>query len=484
MNDPDRKVLLVTLGCKINQYDTNAMASALKCHGHGLAETASEADVIVINTCTVTGRTDYKGRQLIRKAVHQNPSAVTIVTGCYAQVQAERIAEIPGVDYVLGNAEKANIASWVSRCVKQPSPWVRTGAISEVRSLGLDSPDVHSGTTRAFLKVQDGCNHACSYCIIPRARGRSRSLPLPCVKEKIALLVEKGFQEVVLCGIHLGVYGQDLHPAVSLLDLLSDLEEKTEIPRIRISSIEPNELTEELLVLFAHARRLCHHFHLPLQSGDAALLRAMNRPYGPEYFMDLVRRIDQRMPEAAVGVDLIAGFPGEGEAAFRNTFRLLEDLPVTYFHVFPYSPRPGTAAARFPDPVQPEVIERRAGALRKMGLNKRTSFYRRFVDKELEVLVETKRDGRTGMLKGVSRNYVPVLFEGPDRLQRGLVPVKVQAVRGKEVFGVGGVAGLKGGGQAGRLDNLEGSDKLEGPSKIENLVRQRERRLERFLVRE
>jgi threonylcarbamoyladenosine tRNA methylthiotransferase MtaB len=479
IDHPHRNVMLVTLGCKINQYDTNSMVSHLRGEGHGVVNKPADADVIVVNTCTVTGRTDYKGRQLVRKAIHQNRSAVIIVTGCYAEVQAEKIAEIPGVDYVLGNTEKQEIAEWVSRGEKRETPLIRAGMISEARSLGSEATDVHSGTTRAFLKIQDGCNHACSYCIIPRARGRSRSLPLSRVKQKIDLLAEEGFLEVVLSGIHLGVYGQDLDPSVSLLDLLRDLEGETSIPRIRISSIEPNELTDGLLDLFAASRRLCPHFHLPLQSGDPDVLEAMNRPYGPEDFASLVHRIRERMPEAAIGVDVIAGFPGEGERAFSNTLELLEGLPVTYLHVFPYSPRPGTPAASFPDPVQPEQIRKRAGVLRKMGTKKRLDFYSRTLHKEREVLVETKRDRKTGLLKGVSRNYVPVLFEGPDSLQARLVRVRIRAVEGRDVFGVL-VDGFSGdpAGPTGHLDNGDESDKMEG------LGSKQEKAQEKTLLRE
>jgi threonylcarbamoyladenosine tRNA methylthiotransferase MtaB len=444
------------------------MVSCLRGEGHGVVDDPADADVIVVNTCTVTGRTDYKGRQLVRKAIHQNPSAVIIVTGCYAQVQAEKIAEIPGVDYILGNAEKQEIAAWVSTGEKRGTPTIRTSDMSKVRSLAGESPDVHSGTTRAFLKIQDGCNHACSYCIIPRARGRSRSLQGSRVQEKIDLLAEEGFQEVVLCGIHLGVYGQDLEPAVNLLELLEVLDRETGIPRIRLSSIEPNELTDELLDLFAESRRLCPHFHLPLQSGDPEVLEAMKRPYGPGDFVSLVHGIHERMPDAAIGADVIAGFPGEGEGAFENTLNLLEGLPIAYLHVFPYSRRPGTAAARFPDPVPPEQIRKRAGALRKLGMNKRLDFYAKYVRQEREVLVETKRDGKTGMLKGVSRNYIPVLFEGPDSLETRLVQVRIEAVEGREVFGV----------QAGCLDNGEGSDKIKG------LVSKQETVQEKPLLRE
>jgi len=475
---PIRKVALVTLGCKINQYDTNAMTSSLEQAGHCIVKRPSEADVVVINTCTVTGRTDYKGRQLIRKAIHQNPSAVIIATGCYAQVQAEGIAGIPGVDYILGNVEKPNIASWVSCGEKQEVARVHTEGLSELRSLRRESLDVHSGTTRAFLKIQDGCNHSCSYCIIPQARGRSRSLPKSHVKEKVELLLENGFQEVVLCGIHLGVYGQDLQPAASLLDLLGDLERETGIPRIRISSIEPNELTDELLALFSNSRRLCPHFHLPLQSGDPDVLKAMNRPYGPGDFVSLVNRIRKGMPEAAIGVDVIAGFPGEADAAFQNTLHLLESLPVTYFHVFPFSPRPGTGAARFPDQVPPDQIQRRAEVLRKVGMGKRIAFYTRFLNREQEVLVETKRDGKTGMLKGVSRNYIPVLFEGPDNLERMLVLVEIRALRGKQVFGVLGKGARKHDSETRHLDIQKGSDR------IENFVSKREKPPEKSIMRE
>ncbi len=471
--------MLLTLGCKINQYDTNAMVSALHRRGHGIVTDPAEADVIVVNTCTVTGRTDYKGRQLVRKAIHRNPRAVIMVTGCYAEVQADRIAGIPGVDYVLGNTEKRAIAEWVSGAKKRERPEVRSGGISTVQEMDTESPEVHSGTTRAFLKIQDGCNHACSYCIIPRARGRSRSLPPRLVKEKIERLGEAGFREVVLCGIHLGLYGRDLRPETSLLGLLEDLEYESGMPRIRISSIEPNELSEGLLDLFAESRSLCPHFHLPMQSGDAGILKAMNRPYGPGDFVSLVRRIRDRLDDAAIGVDVIAGFPGEGEKAFGNTLDLLQALPVSYFHVFPYSPRPGTAAARLPDPVQPEQIRKRAAVLRRAGMKKRAGFYREHLREVREVLVETKRDRKTGLLRGVTRNYIPVLFEGPDSLQRSLVQVRIRTAEGGAVFGDRAEGPLReGAGEAASLDKEGGSDT------IEDCVVEQEKGPEKRLMRE
>ena len=433
-----RRVALVTLGCKINQYDTNSMAAGMKQYGHLVVSDPSEADVIVVNTCTVTGRTDYKARRQIRRAIEDNPSAVIVVTGCYAQVQPGPIAAIPGVDYVLGNSEKERLAPWISRCTKRPMAEVRVGEIPQVLGLEEEPPEVHSGTTRAFLKIQDGCNDACAYCIVPRARGRSRSLPPSRAQEKFLLFARQGFQEIVLCGIHLGVYGHDLNPPTSLLELLQRLEREAIVPRIRMSSIEPNELEGGVIDLFADARFLCPHFHLPLQSGDESVLRAMNRKYTPGMFARLVETIRNRMPEAAIGIDVISGFPGEGEVAFRNTVELVRALPLSYFHVFPYSQRPGTAASRMPNPVLSEVIQERAEELRLLGHEKRTEFYRRFLHSELEVLVETKRDPETRLLRGFSRNYVPVLFEGDDAWQRRRVTVKVESVRGRRVFGKAG----------------------------------------------
>lgn len=430
-----RTVALTTLGCKINQYDTNALVAGLRREGHVVVEDAAEAEVVVVNTCTVTARTDYKGRQLVRRVIQENPRAIVVVTGCYAEVQAEALARIPGVDYVHGNAEKIGLAARVAGMEKQATPQILAGNVGEERALEEGAREVHSGTTRAFLKIQDGCDQACTYCIIPRARGPSRSLPLDRVLEKSRALAREGFQEVVLSGIHLGRYGQDLSSRTHLGALLQRLEAEGEVPRVRISSIEPNELTDGILSLFSGARHLCPHFHLPLQSGDASILRAMGRPYGPEAFAARVHRIREQTPDAAIGVDVIAGFPGEGSDAFRRTVDLLEALPVSYLHVFPYSPRPGTPAARFTGRVPPEAIRRRAGTLRDLGLRKRLAFYGGSVGAGVEVLVETRRDPHTGMLRGMTRNYLPVHLEGPDTLQGKRVPAHIRALRGRRLFG-------------------------------------------------
>jgi len=314
MQGKPRKVAMATLGCKINQYDSSAIAEELKQRGDQIVPFSQEAEVFIINTCTVTGRTDYKGRQLIRKAHSLNPDAVLIVTGCYAQTQAGEIAKIPGVDYIFGNAEKDRIASSIDAMEKCLVPRIAVSGQEHAQSFTQAAPLCsYSGHTRAFLKIQDGCNESCAYCIIPRARGRSRSLPVARVLEQIRWLSSNGFKEVVLSGVHLGHYGRDLSPRTALFDLLYTIETQDLIPRVRISSIEPHELHHELLELFAEAHHLCAHFHLPMQSGDARILRAMHRTYGPEDFQALVYRIEKSIPHAEIGIDVIVGFPGEGE---------------------------------------------------------------------------------------------------------------------------------------------------------------------------
>jgi len=429
------KVALATLGCKINQYDSAVIAEEIQRKGFKVVPFGPDAEVFIINTCTVTGRTDYKGRQLIRKARGLNPSAVLIVTGCYAQVQAQEIAKIPGVDYILGNAEKGMITSVLADARKRPQPEISVSADQGETQLRAACPCAHSGHTRAFLKIQDGCNESCAYCIVPRARGRSRSLPPADILEQIAWLATEGFKEVVLCGVHLGHYGNDLSPQTSLLALLENIERKGDIPRVRVSSIEPNELQDELLRLFAEARTLCPHFHLPLQSGDPRILKAMHRTYGPEDFSSLVLRTQSLIPDAAIGIDVIVGFPGEGSAEFEHTRQLVASLPVTYLHVFPYSNRPGTAASILPGQVAPEAIDERSETLRALGKEKRAHFYRRFLGSLLPVLVESSRDPITTLLKGFSRNYIPIILTGEDGLQNREVAVKVTHVEGLRVVG-------------------------------------------------
>jgi len=289
--------------------------------------------------------------------------------------------------------------------------------------------------TRPFLKIQDGCDAFCSYCIVPFARGSSRSAAFQAVLDGVSRLAEQGFQEVVLTGIHLGVYGKDLEPRTNLVELLHAILQRPDPIRIRLSSIEPLELTDTIIDLAAGSDRICCHFHIPLQSGDAQVLKRMGRPYSPEFFSDRIAQIHRYLPDAAVGADVLVGFPGETDAAFETTYALVEALPLTYLHVFPFSARPGTAAFGFRDRVPAEHIRTRCSLLRQLGSSKRLAFHRRFIGRPVQVLTESRRDPQTGLLKGVSSNYLPVLFEGGDERMRRMVEVCISSADAAQLCG-------------------------------------------------
>lgn len=292
-----------------------------------------------------------------------------------------------------------------------------------------------SERTRAYLKVQDGCNSFCSYCIVPYARGKNRSLPLERALSQARDLSEQGFKEVVLTGIHLGTYGEDLLPSLSLLDLLQALEEEPLEFRLRLSSIEPGEFTPQLIDFLASSRRICPHLHIPMQSGDDRTLQRMNRNYSHAFFEDLVNRLIRSIRGLAIGLDVIGGFPGEDEQAFKNTMNLIERFPLAYLHVFPFSRRKGTTAAGFPGQIPSQVIRGRCQALRELGQKKRNQFHQSFLGQRMKVLVESKRDRESGMLKGYSQNYLPLFLPGGDELMNQEVDVEVIEVQEGKVLG-------------------------------------------------
>jgi threonylcarbamoyladenosine tRNA methylthiotransferase MtaB len=288
--------------------------------------------------------------------------------------------------------------------------------------------------TRPFLKIQDGCDAFCSYCIIPYARGRSRSLSPEVINKRLGSLKESGYEETVLCGINLGRYGADLEPSISLLDLIQMIDGPTGMTRLRLSSIEPGELSDDLLQVLAASDHICPHLHIPLQSGDDDVLKAMNRPYSSAYYRDLIHHIVGLMPDVAIGVDVLVGFPGETKGAFENTCNIVEELPVAYLHVFPFSRIEQTAAAALPDTVPPEEIKRRCEHVRAIGQSKRTGFYEKAVGSTCEVLIEGKRDRVTGHFKGLTRNYIPALVEGGDEWMNRLAQVRITKVEDGRVY--------------------------------------------------
>ncbi|MFP4582538.1 MAG: tRNA (N(6)-L-threonylcarbamoyladenosine(37)-C(2))-methylthiotransferase MtaB [Desulfococcaceae bacterium] len=432
-----KRFVLATLGCKVNQCESEGIAQALSDAGWAAAKSGAPADLVVVNTCTVTGRAAMQSRGAIRQAVRKHPEARIVVTGCHAQTEAELLSTIPGVAAVVGHADKHRIPELADGFLsdftpgpegESPGPRVLRRDLTDYREF-FPAPALAAGErTRPFLKIQDGCDAFCTYCIVPYARGRSRSMRLGSVLERIAALADANVRETVLTGIHLGRWGRDLDPPISLADLLRKIEAQGRMDRVRLSSIESHELTDELLEVVAGSDRFCDHLHIPLQSGDDDVLRRMGRPYTAAEYAERVRRAAKVLPDAAFGADVLVGFPGEEESAFRNTCDLVESLPATYLHVFPFSPRQGTQAAGFPDPVPSDVIKERCRVLRELGAAKRAAFYRRFAGRTVSVLVEDRPDRETGNLKGVSGNYLTVLLEETEGRENQLVKARIDRV--------------------------------------------------------
>ncbi len=436
-NKRSLKVAITTLGCKVNFFDSAAMGESLRGGGFEVLPFPAIADIYIINSCTVTESTDAQSRQLIRRALRMNPDAPVIVTGCYAQHSADAIASISNRLHILGNGEKLDILTYLQRIIADSLHIVCVSDIACVRNLSAPALPSSFNRTRAFLKIQDGCNAACSYCIVPSVRGSSRSIPLEDAVANITSLARSGFREIVLTGIHLGAYGLDLTPQKSLLDLLQHLagEERLINVRIRLSSIEPNEITDELIDFISCSGLVCPHLHIPLQSGDEIILKRMNRGYAPAGFKHIIEKLAASIPGLNIGVDVIAGFPGETETHFQNTLRFIQELPVGYLHVFPYSRRPGTPAALLPDHVPERIKKQRTAVLRELSVDKKKRFYASFLNKTLPVLVEAKRDRKSRRLKGFSSNYIPVLIDGPDELMGNEIKVRVVDVQETSVYG-------------------------------------------------
>jgi len=418
-----KKFRITTLGCKVNQCESEALDRQLIERGGRPAGSDETAELCVINTCTVTAKAAMQSRQAVRRAIRENPAACIVVTGCYAQTEPEAVRRIDGVDQVVGFRTKELISQ-----ILRSSTMIRFDRdLSDDRFSPL-TVGVADNRTRPFLKIQDGCNAFCTYCIVPQARGRSRSMPLETVMANLKKMKDAGYHETVLTGIHLGAYGQDLSTPVTLSGLLDRIQALSTPDRIRLSSIEPHELTDEIIRRVAVNDIFCRHFHIPLQSGDDAVLRRMRRPYTALFFKNLVLKIIDWIPDAAIGVDTLVGFPGETEQTFKKTLALIDNLPVAYLHVFPFSARPGTPAADYKDQLPPDTIKDRCKRMRMLGVEKRARFYRRHINRTVEILVENKRDRTTGRLKGVTSNYISVLVDGGDDLMNRLFRVRINRV--------------------------------------------------------
>jgi threonylcarbamoyladenosine tRNA methylthiotransferase MtaB len=404
-----KRVAVTTLGCKTNQFESAAMIEQLENSGYRIVPFCETADIYIINSCTVTAKTDAETRRLIRRARRNNPQSHIVATGCYAQVAPGELERMPELDIVLGNREKQQISALLESTVNQVSDISKE---EKSEPLKLTSFAEH---TRAFLQVQNGCNSYCAYCIVPFARGRSRSVTPDGILQGVRELAANGFKEVVLTGIHLGAYGLDLANQTSLTNLVDEIVAGNLVPRLRIGSIEPNEVEEDLLTLMAESKIICPHLHLPLQSGSDTVLKRMGRQYSSHFFRELTTKVASLMPHAFIGADLIAGFPGETDAEFEETIKLLDDLPFSDLHIFPYSNRPGTRAAGMSGQLPSPLIKERASRLRCIAEIKKREFLGRQIGLEHKVLVHGF-NAITRLCKGLSDNYVVVFFPGEEAL--------------------------------------------------------------------
>ncbi len=400
------KVAFYTIGCKLNQFETEVLKELCEKEGWEVVPFREKADVYVINTCTVTQQADAKSRQNIRRALKNNPKAIVVAVGCYPQVASEEV-KATGAHIVLGTQDKYRIIEAIKEFLKQKEPITK---ISPIKNEFIFTPiEDFTGYSRAFVKVQEGCNRNCSYCLVKKARGPVRSAKPEDVIEEVKRLAEKGFEEIVLTGTHLGAYGEDRD--TNLLKLLERLVEIPDVKKIRLSSIEPTELTKELIELITQHPKIAKHLHIPLQSGSDRILKLMNRPYTSSYFEELIHKIVDKNPIIGIGVDVIVGFPTETEEDFNLTYQLLKRLPIYYMHIFSYSPRRGTPAYHMKPQVRPDIKKQRWEALNTLKSVKKAQFVSKFVGKTLEGIVEG-RPAEKGYWSGLTENYIPLLIEG------------------------------------------------------------------------
>ncbi|AZR73169.1 tRNA (N(6)-L-threonylcarbamoyladenosine(37)-C(2))-methylthiotransferase MtaB [Anoxybacter fermentans] len=432
-----KKVAFNTLGCKVNQYDTESMMKLFEEAGYEIVDFKDKADVYVINTCTVTHEGARKSRQMARQAKRRNPESIVAVVGCYAQVAPDEVIKIDGVDLVVGTKSRNELVELVEKAKETDLPLNCVEAMEEKEEFEELPVEEFKGRTRAVIKVEDGCNQYCSYCIIPYARGPVRSRrPGNAVKE-IQTLVQVGVKEVVLTGIHLGAYGQDLGPDMNLVELIKMLIKIEGLERIRLSSIEITEVDDEMIDLLANEPKFCPHLHLPLQSGSDTILKAMNRPYTTEEFASVVEKIRSRVPDIAITTDVMVGFPGETDELFEETYRFIEKIGFSQLHVFKYSIRQGTPAAKMKNQVSHQVKNVRSEKLRLLGERLTLEYNQKFLNKVLPVLIEEERDQSTGMLTGVTPNYIRVYIDEESNKVKGkILPVKlVKSYGTKAVLG-------------------------------------------------
>ena len=421
-----KTVAFYTLGCKVNQYETQALEELFLRSGYRVVGFNSPANVYVINTCTVTHHGDSKSRQIIRRAKRTNPRAVVVVMGCYVQVSPDEVLAVQGVDIVIGSADKSRVVELVERAGegKQPVKMVRDlGMEEEFEELALERK--HSDRTRAYVKIQDGCGQFCTYCIIPYARGPVRSRHPDKVADQVEKLAALGYREVILTGIHVTSYGRDLKTGATLLELIKRVHETKGLDRIRLSSLEPTYFTEQITEEVSRLNKVCRHFHLSLQSGCDATLKRMGRRYTTAEYRKVVKRLRERMPGVAITTDVMVGFPGETDDEFEATYRFLKQLELSNMHVFKFSPRKGTPAAEYKGQVNAKTKDIRSRVLLDLAAVLRKNFHDRFLGKSLEVLYQQKSSQPEGYYEGLTGNYIRVLVPTREDLNNRLAETRL-----------------------------------------------------------
>ncbi|MHB2148958.1 tRNA (N(6)-L-threonylcarbamoyladenosine(37)-C(2))-methylthiotransferase MtaB [Calditrichota bacterium LG25] len=423
-------VALHTLGCRLNQAETAIIANKLKQQGYQIVEFGQKADLTIINTCTVTEQADAKCRNAVRQSLRKNPDSFVAVIGCYAQMAVDVISQIQGVDLIMGNEHKMHIDRYLDdNLQKQAQPLVVHSSKISRKPFVIESIGLYDTYTRANLKIQDGCNFVCSFCIIATARGPARSREFDDLVNEARELVDHGFKEIVLTGVNIGTYQ---YQDKTFLDILRELEKINGLQRIRISSIEPTTVTPELIDLMADSQKICRHLHIPLQSADDKILESMRRKHTFDDFERIVHYAVKRLPDVGLGTDIMVGYPGEDDEAFINTKKRVADLPLAYFHVFTYSDRKGTASFKMKPKVAPQVKKLRNRIMIEMGRRKKFAFYRKFLGQTVDVLFEQQING---LWEGFSDNYMRVKARSDRSLKNEIVPVKLIEIDGDKIIG-------------------------------------------------
>lgn len=429
-------VAFATLGCRVNHYETEAMAEKFIREGYETTDFGNFADVYVINTCSVTNMSDKKSRQIISKARRTNKNAIIAAVGCYSQVSPEEVSKIEGVDVVLGTRNKGDVVYYVNKARDEQKPQLMVGEVLKNKQFEELNIEGYQDNTRAFLKIQDGCNRFCAYCLIPYTRGATCSKDPEKVLNEINKLCEHGFKEIILSGIHTASYGVDLEGNITLITLLEEIEKMDGIERVRIGSIEPCFFTDEVIHTMKNMKKLCPQFHLSLQSGCDATLKRMNRRYTAKEYEDAVNKIRENLKDASITTDVIVGFPGETHEEFNETYEYLKKIKLTKTHIFKFSPRKGTKAADMIDQLDGNVKDKRSKALIELNAKNEGDFSKSLVGRELDVLVEQEVPKKPGVFEGYTRNYVKVqIVNGNEDMIGKIIPCKIE--RANEDYVVG-----------------------------------------------